>query len=250
MSEKALVAKSYQGLEQLCAPYMNNGKMYVKVRMNNGTEKVVRAYSEAEYKKYNPEVKIIQKAKSRRDTLGFGEAGFIWLFKGDTYPLLDWFKASPCRYAKLWGWYLPSNIDMPALIPAGIEPIQLAWDEISLDDQLISDKDITKIVDEKLYDAGSSQWVGEIGVRYAMELTCIRAINIDNMYGSSTFHIFEDEDKNIFTWSTSAKTLIEGHTYSLTGTIKAHDKYKNKCQTALTRCIIKEDLGVIENEDT
>ena len=28
----ALVAKSYQGLEQICEPYTVNGRMYVKVR--------------------------------------------------------------------------------------------------------------------------------------------------------------------------------------------------------------------------
>ena len=67
----ALVAKSYQKLEQLCDPYEVNGKMYVKVRMKNGNEKTVRAYSEAEYRRYNPEVKIIQPAKSRKDVLGF-----------------------------------------------------------------------------------------------------------------------------------------------------------------------------------
>lgn len=244
----ALVAKSYQNLEQLCEPYTNNGKLYVKVRMRNGTEKVVRAYSEKEYAKYNPEIKIIQPAKSRKDVLGFGEAGFIWLLKGDCYSILDWLKASPFRYAKLWGWYLPSAIEMPDSLPAGVEPIKLEWDEISFDNQLLNDKDINKIIDEKLYDPGSSKWVGEIGVRYTMNLICDRVIAVDNIYGSSTFHIFHDENDNIFTWSTSAKTLTEGHLYILAGTIKSHDKYKNKCQTMLTRCTVKEDLGAIKND--
>ena len=45
----ALVAKSYQGLEQICEPYTVNGRMYVKVRTKSGTEKQVRAYSEKEF---------------------------------------------------------------------------------------------------------------------------------------------------------------------------------------------------------
>ena len=109
----ALVAKSYQGLEQVCDPYTMNGKQYVKVRLNNGTIKTVRAYSEKEYSKYNPEVKVIQKAKSQRITFGFGNKGFIWLFKGNTYDALDWFRWAPTRYAEFLGWYLPSDIEMP-----------------------------------------------------------------------------------------------------------------------------------------
>ena len=85
MSEKkALVAKSYEGLEQVCEPYTLNGREYVKVRMKNGQIKQVRAYSEAEYRKYNPEVIIVKPAKSRRDVLGFGEQGFIWLFNSSS----------------------------------------------------------------------------------------------------------------------------------------------------------------------
>ena len=246
------VAKSYETWPRLCDPYEVNGKMYVKLRSPSGKEKVARAYDKPQVssvKNKNSEVTIIKAAKSRRDVLGFGEAGFIWLFKGETYPVLDWFKTSPCRYTKLWGWYLPSNIEMPSPIPAGIEPIKLDWTEISLDNQLIADKDITTIVNEKLYDAGSSKWVGNIGDRLTIYLTCNKAIDIDNMYGSSTFHVFTDENGNIFTWTTTAKHLEEGHTYNLTGTVKEHSKYKNQCQTNLTRCNIKEDLGVINEED-
>ena len=226
----ALVAKSYQELEQLCEPYEVNGKMYVKVRMRNGHEKVVRAYSEAEYRKYNPEVTIIQPAKSRRDVLGFGEAGYIWIFKGDTYSVLDWFKLSPCRYTRLWGWYLPSAEEMPETLPAGITPIKLEWDEVS----------------EKLYDPGTSVWVGKIGERITLNLICVRAIEIDNMYGTSIFHTFSDEAGNVFTWSTTAKHLEEGHMYYMAGTVKDHTTYKAVKQTVLTRCTIKEDLGNVE----
>ena len=246
----ALVAKSYQNLEQLCDPYEMNGKMYVKVRMKNGQAKQVRAYSESEYKRYNPEVVIVKPAKSRRDILGFGEAGYIWIFKGDTYSVVDWFRASPCRYTKIWGWYLPSDIEMPDPIPAGIEPIKLEWSEVSLDDQLIPENDIQKIVDEKLYDAGTSQWLGEVGQRISITVLCKRAYCSMNAYGDSTIHTFESEDGNIFVWMTNAKTLTEGHWYELTGTIKEHSTYKNIKQNILTRCRVINDLGDMEDDET
>jgi len=175
MSEKkALVAKSYEGLEQICEPYSLNGREYVKVRMKNGQIKQVRAYSEAEYRKYNPEVIIVKPAKSRRNVLGFGEQGFIWLFKGETYENLDWFHDSPCRYARTWGWYLPSDIPMPEPLPANITPVKLEWDEVSFEDQLISEDQIKAVADAKLFDPSPSKHVGKIGDRLDLMLTCDR----------------------------------------------------------------------------
>jgi hypothetical protein len=243
----ALVAKSYTNLEQLCEPYKINGKMYVKVRLTNGTPKVVRAYDEIEYSHLYPEVKIIKPAKSRRNVLGFGEAGFIWIFKGDTYSVIDWFRASPCRYAKLWGWYLPSDIELPDPLPVGIEPIKLNWDEVSVDEQLIADSGIQKIVDEKIYDPGVSEWVGKVGDKLTLTLTCDRAIEVVNMYGTSTIHTFHDEDGNIYTWTTNARSLTPGWTYEMSGKIKDLTTYRNVKQNVLTNCRIKNEWNNEEN---
>lgn len=245
MSErKILVAKSYQGLPFVSEPYILNGREYIKVRMKNGTIKQVRSYSESEYKKYNPEVKIIQPAKSRRNMLGFGEQGFIWIFKGNTpdatYENLDWFHSSPCRYARTWGWYLPSNIEMPSPLPTNIEPLKLEWNEVSFEDQLISEDQIKEIVDKKLYDAGTSRYVGKVGDRLEMDVTCKKASVSQSIYGISYFYVFEDKEGNVYTWGTSARSLDEGVKYHLKGTVKEHTTYRNVCQTALTRCKVEE----------
>ena len=237
---KALVAKSYENLEQLTDPYEVNGKMYVKVRMKNGQPKQVRAYSEKEYAKYNPEVKIIKPAKSRRDSLGFGEAGYIWIFKGETYDNLEWFRASPCRYTRVWGWYLPSNEEMPSPLPANIEPIKLEWDDVSLDGQLISEDEMTKVVDKLLYDESTSQFVGNVGDRVDLEVVCTRVSETQSMYGISYFHVFKAIDGNIFTWGTTSKCLEEDKIYHLRGTVKGHQTYKGQNQTTLTRCKVEE----------
>lgn len=241
MSEKkALVAKSYEGLEQVCLPYTMNGREYVKVRMKNGQIKQVRAYSEAEYRKYNPEVIIVKPAKSRRDVLGFGEQGFIWLFKGETFENLDWFHDSPCRYARTWGWYLPSNVEMPDPLPANITPVKLEWDEVSFEDQLISEDQIKAVADAKLFDPSPSKHVGKIGDRLDLMLTCDKAVQSQSIYGINYFYVFNSDDGNIFTWSTTAKVLEEGQKYHLIGTVKQHVVYKNSNQTVLTRCRIIE----------
>ena len=208
--------------------------------MKNGSIKQVRSYSEAEYRKYNPKVEIIKPAKSRRDILGFGEKGFIWIFKGETYENLDFFHSSPCRYARTWGWYLPSDIEMPSPLPTNIEPLKLEWNEVSFEDQLISEDQIKEIVDKKLYDAGTSRYVGKVGDRLEMDVTCKKASVSQSIYGISYFYVFEDKEGNVYTWGTSARSLDEGVKYHLKGTVKEHTTYRNVCQTALTRCKVEE----------
>ncbi len=237
---KILVAKSYEGLPFVSEPYVLNGKEYIKVRMKNGSIKQVRSYSPSEYAKYNPEVKVIQPAKSKRDILGFGEKGFIWIFKGETYENLDFFHASPCRYARTWGWYLPSDIEMPSPLPANIEPLKLEWDEVSFEDQLISEDQIKEVVDKMLYDAGTSRYIGKVGDRLEMDVTCKKASVSQSIYGISYFYVFEDSEGNVYTWGTSARSLDEGVQYHLKGTVKDHTTYRNVCQTVLTRCKVEE----------
>lgn len=236
----ALVAKSYQGLEQICDPYKVNGKLYTKVRMKNGSLKQVRVYTEAEFNRYNPEVKIIKPAKSKREILGFGEQGFIWIFKGETYENLDWFRASPCRYTRLWGWYLPSDIEMPDPLPTNIEPLKLDWDDVSFDGDLIAEDKIVKFVDQMIYDEGESEYVGEVGDRIDIDVVCTRASVTQSAYGLSYFYVFQSDEGNIFTWGTSAKVLEEGVNYHVRGTVKGHAVYRNTKQTNLTRCKVEE----------
>ena len=237
---KILVAKSYQGLPFVSEPYEMNGKEYIKVRMKNGTIKQVRSYSEKEYAKYNPEVKIIKPAKSRRDILGFGEKGFIWLFKGETYANLDWFRASPCRYTRVWGWYLPSDIEMPDPIPVDVEPVKLEWADVSLDEQLIPEDQIVKVVEGLLYDAGESRYIGKVGDRLEFDATCTRATINQGAYGISYFYVFEDSEGNVYTWGTSARCLDEGASYHIRGTVKDHTSFRNTQQTVLTRCKVED----------
>ena len=251
------VAKSYETWPRLCEPYEVKGKMYVKVRTPRGAEKTVRAYTKPQNTITNTKngaVEIIQPAKSRKDVLGFGDAGYIWIFKGttsnSTYENLEWFRASPCRYTRLWGWYLPSSEEMPNPLPVDIQPVKLTWDEVSFNGDLLGDKDIVKVVDSKLYDAGVSKWIGKVGERLNLTLKCIRATESDGYFGVSRFYVFNDAAGNVFTWSTSAKVLEEGHIYELAGSVKAHDTYRAVEQTALTRCSIKNDLGETDFEET
>ena len=241
----ALVAKTYQNLEQVSDTYTVNGKQYVKVRLNNGTIKQVRAYTEAEYRKYNPEVKIIQKAKSQKEVFGFGEQGFIWIFKGDTYGAIDWFRWAPTRYAEMLGWYLPSDIEMPQPIPEGVTPLKLKWEDVcdETGESFKNKDEIKSYIETLIYDPGTSEWLGEVGKRLTIPLTCTRIMHFMNAYGESTMFHFETDNGDVCIWSTqTSKDIQEKHKYMIAGTVKQHGIYRNVKQTVLTRCTIKEEL--------
>ena len=237
---KYLVAKSYENLPQIGEEYIINNRTYIKVQLKTGNLKQVRTYSPKEYAKFYPEVKIIQPAKSRRNVLGFGEAGYIWIFKGNTFQNIDWFRASPCRYARTWGWYLPSDIEMPDPLPVDITPIKLMWEQISVDDRLKKEEEIEEFVNSLIYDESPSEFIGEIGDRIDVELTCDKAMPIMNNYGTNYFHTFHDDCGNVYVWSTTARLLEVNTVYHIRGTVKEHSIYKNVKQTILSRCKCEE----------
>lgn len=245
------VAKSYKSYTICGEPYEKNGKMYIVIaHPNTGNRREARWYTEAEYNKQWPEDKIVsanvgicggKKTRPFKEVLGFVK-GYITIFKGNITGMEDWFRLSVCRYHRIWGWYCPSEVELPEL-PTGITPVQLSWESVAYvdEDRLKGDSAITDAVEALLYtDTSASQFQGSIGERLDLELMVVKVIELPNGYfGSSKLHIFIDADENQYTWTTTAKTLTEGENYSIRGTIKDHTKYKGVNQTVLTRCAIK-----------
>lgn len=233
------VAKSYKDLPICGEPYEKNKRMYVVVECKNGHRKEVRWYTDAEYAKMYPEEEVKpQRLRSVKDVLGFSK-GYITIFKGDTYPLLDWFRAErACRYHNFWGWYVTSEDELPQTIPAGITPIQLKWEDVAIvdDDCLKSETLVRQAVDALIYEPSVSQYQGEVGDRLDRTLTVKKVTQLENYFGTSTFYLFEDESGNEYCWTTAARQLELGETYEVRGTVKAHQVYKGKNQTVLTRC--------------
>jgi hypothetical protein len=231
------VAKSYQRFKLDGEPYAVNGRMYVKLE----TGKQVRWYTDEEYNKMYGAADAPKKPKTEKEALGF-ENGFITIFKGDTYASLDWFRASVCKYNKIFGWYCPSTEDIPSDIPLGLEPIRLEWDALSAEDgvSLKSESFAREYAQQFMFEPSASEFLGTVGKRLEVTVTIKKAIGMNGYYGFSTMHIMEDECGNVLVWTTSAKQLVEGNTYTLKGTVKSHSVYKNVNQTILTRCTIVE----------
>ena len=232
------VAKSFQEMEIVAEPYTVAGKAYVKVKHpKTGNIRQVRWYTDVEYAKYYPEVKIVQPKKSQKEVLGFTK-GYITIFKGDTYAAIDWFRASIARYARYWGWYIISTEEIPDDLPEGIEPIQLKWEDVSDDGLVVKDEYKVKAFVESLtFEPTSSEYVGEIGERLELWVTVRNSIELDGAYGRSTLHIMTDDDGNEYVWTTAAKTWAVDTERHIKGTVKDHRIYRNSKQTILTRCI-------------
>lgn len=90
-----------------------------------------------------------------------------------------------------------------------------------------------------------SQYVGEIGQRFGagkgkkaiapLTLTVTRVVALEGQWGTSYINIMRDTAGNVVTWKTG-ECLATLATYTVTGTVKAHEEYRGMRQTVLTRC--------------
>ncbi len=230
------VAPSFQKYPTYGDPYEKNGRMYIRIVYPDGHHREVRWYDE-EPAAGPSKVSLGKKIRSTKEVLGFSE-GYITIFKGDTYPLLDWFRMSTARYHNFWGWYFVSDEELPE-IPAGVTPVQLKWEDIAIvdEDTLKSETLIKEAVEALIYEESPSKWQGEVGERIDRTLTVVKVTPLEEgFYGPSTFYLFRDEYENEYCWTTGSKSLDLNTTYEVRGTIKALQKYKGKEQTVLTRC--------------
>ena len=229
-----MVAKTYQTWLACGEPYKHNGRMYIDVQKDsNSPIRRVRWYSDKEYARMYKEELPQEKTFNQKEILGFDP--YIWIFKGDTYAELEWFRKSPCRYAEYWGWYLPAAIAIPEDLPEGITPVQLDWSVVGEGTSLKNTQEVQSAISDILYEE-QGEWVGKIGEKVDIFVEVENAYSYEGNYGLTTIHTLRGEDGNIYMWSTSAKHWEVGDSYHITGTIKDHKTYKGIKQTWLTRC--------------
>jgi hypothetical protein len=235
-----MVAPSFQQFEQLGEPYQVSGKMYVRVRNpKTGTERQVRWYTEAEYTRAYSTAQVEPKAKEytcQKHALGF-DNGYILLFKGDIEGNEEWLRREVrCRYTRLWGWFIPSDVETPA-IPAGLTTVRLDWELVGKPSgALKEEKEVVAAVEKVLYDSNPSEWQGAVGERLDLTLTVTANYARDNAYGINHVHYFVDDEQNVYGWSTNAKDWPVDAVKRIRGTVRSHETYKNTKITWLTRC--------------
>lgn len=156
----------------------------------------------------------------------------ITIFKGDTYQYQDWFKKSSARYAENFGWYLPGDEAVPNPLPIGVEPVDLKWQDVSVNNILKSKSDIKRTIGNLTHTPTPSRYQGTIGERKTFTLYLKRAIELE----TGRMNIFMDDTCNEYIWFNSSRVLEPGQMYTFNGTIKDHRLYNNSQQTILTNC--------------
>ena len=244
------VAKSYKNFKQLGEPFKENGKMYVTVLTDKGKPKVIRWYTESEYTKMYPEEKVDKTKdpyyKPQKITLGF-EKGYITIFKGVNEENEEWFRRNrECRYARWWGWYVPSTITVPTDYPEGVQEVKLTWEPMGNEKDWLKDEaTVKKHVRDTLLAAirktSTSIHQGKIGDRLDIQVKVIGKQTEENIKYKSVTHFYEfkDEKGNYYKWKTAAKDWSVGTEHHIRGTVKEFDEYDSEPCTVLTRCIEK-----------
>lgn len=81
-----------------------------------------------------------------------------------------------------------------------------------------------------------SKHVGEVGQRISFKIAdAVALTSWETEWGYTTLWKIIDESGNVFTWKTSSCPDFE-HAGKITGTIKAHNEFRDCKQTELTRC--------------
>lgn len=114
-----------------------------------------------------------------------------------------------------------------------------------------------KIAEEKrAIENAKIEYYEAVGDKFELTLTFEKMFGFDTMYGYQYILLFRDEENHVFKWSSSRGTyqcwcktngrdgFLEyevGKKYTLKGTIKTHEEYRNVKQTVITRCKILKD---------
>ena len=180
--------------------------------------------------------------KSQKLTLGF-DKGYITIFKGVKAVHEEYFKLSICRFAKWWGWYVPSTMEVPTDLPLGVQPVQLFWDGMGNErDWLKEEKVVREHVKTTLKAVptlgSTSQAQGNIGDRLEINITIIGKNTDETKWGKSHVYEMKDEKGNYYTWKTAAKDWDVGDEYRIRGTVKEYSELNDEECTVLTRCLL------------
>lgn len=234
-----MVAKTFQDLTQVGDVFIENKRSYVNVRTKTGTLRKVRWYTEQEYARLYPSESNKQ-LRPLKDVLGFVN-GTITVYSGDCEAERDWFIENHAQFNGYWGWFFPSNIQVPEEHPETLTPVVIHWEDMFMDENHTLPE---SVIADKLNELKSvnshSQYVGAIGDRITRNVTVLYSGCKDRLFGTSYFNIFKDEDGNILIWSTAAKSFSKGCKFCITGTVKEQKVYNGEKETILRHCKVED----------
>ena len=280
------VAKSYENMKMVGEPFLADGNMFVKVFgkcprcggsghysynqidgtlcygcMGSGKKTLtVRWYTDAERARMDraaekrAEAKAVKVETRRvkmaaRNAFGFGEQGFITLYKGDADVISNYFKSftiDDAGHRAAWfnltfKWYTPSKMDVPEDLPEGVEAVRLDWDEVKdpEDEEGLAMKDndfVTAYVNTLIKTDSVSEYQGNVGDMLVREVTIKKNLDFSSRFGVTHMHIMVDADQNVYVWNSSSKNIAAGKTVTLKMKVKEHKEYNGTKQTVVYYC--------------
>ena len=233
------VAKTYASMEIEGEPFKENGRMYINVRAKSGIKKV-RWYSDAEYKRMYPEEEVKHDIMdfNARHAFGFGDLGFITIYKGNQTSLEDCAEAHHNCFRRnlTFGYYTPSRLDICDL-PSDVVPVTLTWSEVMAhDDRMKPHEEVMKIVAGKLGMNTTSEYQGNKGDWIEKEITVRENKTHETQYGDKHTMVMVDAEGNAFIWETGTKNFECGTQIVLRMKVKEHKEIKGEKCTVVWYC--------------
>ena len=233
------VARTYEKYPIEGEIYKKDGKNYVKVRAKNGL-KEVRWYTDAERARMDKAAGItVQKDImdfNARHVFGFGEQGYITLYKGKNVK--EWAENDRKNiwYNLTFGYYTPSNLELP-LLTQDVQPIKLEWNLVMAhDDRMKPHEEVQAIVAAMLNDESESTYQGEIDAWLQKEVMVREKESKESRFGTKYTYTLEDSNGNTYIWETGAKDYPVAQTVSLKMKVKEHKEFKGEKVTVVWYC--------------
>ena len=236
------VAKSYEKYPINGDPFKENGRMYVNVLTPKGSKKV-RWYTDAERAKMDNKTQVVKDIMdfNCRYAFGFGDAGYITIFKGDEEEVERWAQSNhECtRRNMTFGYYTPSRLT-PINLPDSITPIKLTWAEVQdCGDKMKPHEEVTKYVQKLLFGEQpeyNSVYQGTINTWIERDVVVVTKKTNASRFGDKHIYTLLDAGGNIYLWETGSKNYAKGTSKRLKMKVKDHIKLDNGPCTVVWYC--------------
>ena len=233
------VARTYEKYPIEGEVYKKDGKNYVKVRAKSGL-KEVRWYSDAERARMDKAAGITEKKDimdfNARHAFGFGEKGYITLYKGKNVE--EWANRDRTNiwFNLTFLYYTPSKFESPEIL-TDVTPVRLNWVDVQdHDDRMKPHEEVKKIVEALLYEEGMSKFQGNVNDWLQKTVTVTEKKTNETHFGTKHTYTLEDSEGNAYIWETGAKDYPHNKTISLKMKVKEHKEIKGTKTTVVWYC--------------